>query len=318
MRTCLFLFVIALTFASCGDDTTVEHPGTPVDLTVQRFDLAFAKAQPAQLTSLKQQYPKFFPASVPDSIWVSRMTDTIQQEINREVDKVFPDFTEYELHLEQLVGNIQAYVPDFLTPRVVTTTNRVDWKYRCIVTDDTVVLSLDNYLGTDHFFYEGMPRYIQQTLSPDFLVTDVAQGVARNLVAPVQDNALLSHMIYWGKVRYLQQLWMPAATDAQIMTYTDEQMQWAVANEDQVYRYLIDRELLFETDPSLPKRFTEIAPFTKFYLELDQQSPGRLGQYVGWNMVRQYMDRNDVTWKQLLQTPAQTILKDSRYKPQRP
>jgi hypothetical protein len=31
------------------------------------------------------------------------------------------------------------------------------------------------------------------------------------------------------------------------------------------------------------------APFSKFYLEIDNDSPGRIGAWIGWQMVRSYM-----------------------------
>jgi len=59
-------------------------------------------------------------------------------------------------------------------------------------------------------------------------------------------------------------------------------------------------------------------PFSKFRLELDSESPGRLGRYVGWQIVRAFMDKNpEVTLTELLDIPADEIFKKSNYKPEK-
>ena len=66
--------------------------------------------------------------------------------------------------------------------------------------------------------------------------------------------------------------------------------------------------MLYSTDASLPGRFISDAPFSKFYLELDNESPGRLGQYIGWQIVKSYMNNNDVQMKDMLQKEAKEIV----------
>ena len=36
--------------------------------------------------------------------------------------------------------------------------------------------------------------------------------------------------------------------------------------------------------------FFDASPFSKFYLEIDNQSPGRIGRWIGWQIVRSYMN----------------------------
>jgi len=74
--------------------------------------------------------------------------------------------------------------------------------------------------------------------------------------------------------------------------------------------------LLFSTDAKLPNRFINPAPFSKFYLEqIDNDSPGRVGRYIGWQIVKSYAEKNDVSLVELLNTPAQTIFNNAKYKP---
>ena len=79
----------------------------------------------------------------------------------------------------------------------------------------------------------------------------------------------------------------------------------------------MERELLFETDSELYTRFLYPAPFSKFYLQLDNESPAQLGQYLGWQIVRQYMERNEVGLEEMIRTDSQTIFNKSNYKPKK-
>ena len=75
--------------------------------------------------------------------------------------------------------------------------------------------------------------------------------------------------------------------------------------------------MLYSTDSKLDKRFIDIAPFSKFYLDQDNKSPGQIGGWIGWQIVRSYMQNNDVSLRKLLQTDAEIIFKKSKYKPKR-
>ena len=81
--------------------------------------------------------------------------------------------------------------------------------------------------------------------------------------------------------------------------------------------YFIENELLFSTNPKLPLRFIVPAPFSKFNLSIDNDSPGMIGRWMGWQMVRSYMDKNPVSVSQLLSKSADEIYKNANYKPKK-
>ena len=67
----------------------------------------------------------------------------------------------------------------------------------------------------------------------------------------------------------------------------------------------------------LGPRFLDPAPFSKFRLELDNESPGRLGRYMGWQIVRAFMEKNDVSPQDMFNVPADMIFKKANYKPKK-
>jgi uncharacterized protein YjaZ len=125
-------------------------------------------------------------------------------------------------------------------------------------------------------------------------------------------------MVSAGKQLYFKDKMIPFKSDAEKIGYTQDQLDWAIANESYIWRYFVDRELLYSTDSKLPGRFINPAPYSKFYLEeIDSESPGRLGQYMGWQIVRAYMNNNNVTIKQLLNANTDDIFNNSKFKPRK-
>ena len=98
------------------------------------------------------------------------------------------------------------------------------------------------------------------------------------------------------------------------------QLQVIVPQENEYYMWsnLVENKLLFDSNPKNEQRFIYPAPFSKFYLEIDNQTPGRVGQWLGWQIVRSYMENNDdVTLEQLMALDTKTIFENSKYKPKK-
>lgn len=313
-------FLITALFFSCNENDKVveEVEKIPMNLKISRFDQELAAVSVDDFPELKKKYSYLFPEQYHDSIWIQKLEDTLQIELLSEVDKAFPDFEEEKNDLESLFRYIKYYFPKINGPKVVTMSSNVDYQNRIILTDSLLLIGLDNYLGPDHKFYEGKQRYIAAGLDKKFLMSDVAGAFATKILNYPTERTFLAKSIYYGKELYLKDKLLPHATDAQKIGYSQEQFDWAVANEEQVWRYFVERELLYSTDNKLEQRFLDLGPFSKFGLELiDNESPSKLGRYLGWKIVRAYMNKNDLTLQQLLHVPAEEIFRKSNYKPKK-
>ena len=134
---------------------------------------------------------------------------------------------------------------------------------------------------------------------------------------PSQDKTLISEMIYFGKLHYLKDLFIPETPNNQKIGYTELQEKFCIENESQMWSYLVNEKLLYDNNIKNYQRFIEDGPFTKFYLDIDRESPGRVGQWLGWQIVKSYMENNDVTLDQLLKTEPTVIFNKSGYKPKK-
>jgi len=305
----------SLLFFGCNDTDRVkaEIDKIPIDLEILRFDREFATATPDKLPALRKSYPYLFPA--PDSVWVAKMKDTLQIELFQEVGNTFNSFTDEEADLVQLFKHVKYYFPEQRIPKVITVTNDVDYDNRIILADSLLFIGLDNYLAPEHRYYGGFQRYIAKTLDRKYMTSDVASAFAKRVVPKPRDRTFLARMIYFGKELYLKDMLMPDTPDTEKIRYTQDELEWAMVNEEPIWRNFVEQEHLYSTDAKLNARFLDPSPFSKFGLELDNESPGRLGRYMGWQIVRAFMDNNDIGLKQLLTMAEEEIFKKSNYKP---
>lgn len=313
------IFLPIVTFCSCARSGKVaeEVAKIEVDLEVARFDREFAEAQPLDIPVLKKAYPYLFPANYTDSVWVAKLQDSLQIEVFNEVERSFPSFEREEEDLELLFKHIKYYFPGYKVPKVVTVTTDVDYNNRVILTDSLLLIGLDNYLGASHKFYQGISKYIANDLDPRYLTRDVASAFAKTVVPSPRDRTFLSQLVYYGKELYVMERLLPLKEEATLLGYLPEKMDWAIANEEQIWRYFIERELLYSTNSKLGPRFLDPAPFSKFELELDNESPGKIGRYMGYRIVKAFMENNKITLQEMLTVPGEELFKKSKYKPKK-
>ena len=317
MKNSILFSLLSVLIFSCKDDNAVEAEIAKIqtDVVVERFDRAFANTSPEDIGELKSTFPFLFSKRIPDSVWVERMKDTFQLVLNQATHDKFGDFKSVTNDIEQLFQHLKYYNKTFTEPRVITVTNFVQYREKVIVTDSIVIIAIDNYLGENHEFYANIPKYIAKNLEQSQIVVDLARAYSEKQIFQSQKKTLLDEMVFFGKQLYFKDVMIPFKTDAEKIGYSPEELEFAKANEDMIWRQFVQNEMLYDTDSSLPARFIADAPFSKFYLELDGETPGRLGQYIGWQIVRAYMNNNEVSLKEMLQTDAIDIFNKSNYKP---
>ena len=115
---------------------------------------------------------------------------------------------------------------------------------------------------------------------------------------------------------YLKDLLLPNDDEKIKIGFSEEKLRWAKENEIFIWKYFIENKLLYSTNVELFDRFINPAPFSKFYLELDVESPGKIGQWIGWNIVKSYVKNNPtVSLSEVLKKSEFEIFQYSKYKP---
>ena len=290
MKKLLILSLTILLFSCKKEDKVEEEVAKiPVKFNVERFDKIFYESKPEDLSKIKSQYPFFFPEGNEDTVWANKLSNPLMRELYSEVQNKYSNVGPLESELTKLFGYAQYYFPEYKTPRVITLINEVD--------------------------KEDFPEYERIGFEENQILPDLVNSFSFNKVAPPTNRSFLALMIYKGKQLYLKDKLLPDYSDAAKIAYTDSQIQWCKENEYQMWSYFIENNILFEANMKNEFRFINNAPFSKFYLGLDKESPGRVGQWLGWQIVRSYMENNDTSLKEMLALDAKTIFDKSKYKP---
>jgi gliding motility-associated lipoprotein GldB len=313
------LILLLLTVLSCDfkQENIVDVRNVNINFSIDRFDVDFYTTTENTLSQTKEKYPFFFSANEPDSIWLNKINNKDERELFFETQKLYNDISFLSNELELLFKYIKYYNPQFKSPKVITLLSNIDHQNKVVYTKDYLLISLDVYLGANHKFYVNYPNYIKANYTKNHIIVDVANAMIGKETRSLGDRDFLSKMISEGVKLYLLDMYLPKVSSANKIGFPEEKHTWAIDNEEQVWKYFVENKLLFSTDTKLNKRFIDVAPFSKFYRSEDNLSPGRIGTWVGWQIVRSYMKHNDVSLQKLIETSPEEIYKKSKYKPKR-
>lgn len=178
-----------------------------------------------------------------------------------------------------------------------------------------------HYLLGPHFGYypPDLPVYIRRRFTPEHLPSLVVHRLADAVVPQPQlenNPVLLDYIIREGlKMHFVDKILGPAVHDSLKLYYDAVQLDWATYYEGKSYLELMEH--LYDIDYELVRRYVEDSPFTS---QLNRKSAPRLGQFLGWKIVRSYVEKHPEEGLDALvqRTDYQKIYKDARYRPPKP
>jgi gliding motility-associated lipoprotein GldB len=313
------LLVVCLLALSCEKKSKAEEEAQDIMISLDemRFDQMYYQTAPQDFPAFRKKFPAFFPKQYSDSVFIAKLTDTLNIELYQEVQKAFPNLKKEKEDIIKVLQLIKYYFPKKKTPsRLVTLISEVDNENPVIYTDSLCLVALDVFLGKDHRFYGGFNDYQRQNFEKHQITQNLVKDFATYVVSPPKGRTLLDQMIFHGKILYLKDLLTPQALDHQKIGYSEEQQKWCIENEAQMWRYFIDNSLLYNASADAYYGFIQDGPFSKFNLEIERESPGRVGTWIGWQIVKSFMTNNDeVPLQKLLEMDAKVVFEKSKYKP---
>ena len=313
------VILLLLNLFACGkkNDEQIDVSKIEVVTALIRFDQRFYTAAPEDLGKLKAEFPYLFPEPNPDTVWTAKMKNEDELFLYTSVQKTFGDFSDQRQSLTNLFKHVKYYYPKFKEPKVITILSNVDYDNKVVYADSLLFVSLDVYLGKDHEVYQDYPNYIKQNFNKEHLLVDVAAQLSLPILRPSATNSFISRIVQEGKKLYLTAAFLPETPRVEIIGYNELQFQWAAISESDIWKYFIQNEMLYSNDPNLSERFIHDAPFSKFYLEVDKDSPGRIGAWFGWQIVNSFMKNNDITLQEMIVIDNEEIFSKSKYKPKK-
>ena len=320
MKKIIIITTISFLVFACNKKSQTEKTVEEIsmEIKVERFDKLFYETNPKEISKLKAQFPYFFPPNIADSVWTNKMQNPMWRELYTEVQKKYNNIGTVQTEIENLVKHIKFYYPETKTPKIITLITDMDYNAKSIYADSLVLVSLELYLGKNHKFYANeFPDYIKQNFDQIQIAPDLVESFAVQKVTIPKDKTLLSQMIYAGKKLYLKDKLIPGTADEIKIGYTKEQLLFCQENEAYMWSNFIENQYLYSSDSKLPNRFVNPAPFSKFYLEIDNQTPGRVGAWLGWQILRSYAENNETNLQDILKLDAKELFEKSRYKPRK-
>ena len=314
--SCFFL----ISLFKCGFIENKESIIDSIDLEIkiERFDQKFYSITKNNITNLKSIYPFLFPKKYDDDFWLKKKNDTIYKLLNQAVNERFKDFDIVSNQIKNSFKRLKYEFPEITIPRIITVINNVDYQNKVILADSLLFISIDTFLGNENELYQGIPKYIRITMDSEFIIPNIIEKFSEKLVRKPKNNNFISEMIFYGKKLYFKDVILPNYSDLLKNEYTKEQYDWVKDNESFIWRYFIDKELLYVNDEKLYDRFLLPAPFSKFYLEIDQESPPRVGQWIGLQIVKSFALNNPkMSLSQIINVSNEEIFKKSKYKPRK-
>ncbi len=319
----LFLFVCLgfLFLSSCVDDSQSDIKAVSPRIEIGHFDHDFFAMDSINfdddLLILMKQYPDFFKIGLDHAMLKKRYFDTEIRELYVAVDSVFYSTQELDAELYRAFQYFYHHFQNHDSLKIYTWVSNFERLDPILVSENTLLISLDMYLGTDSHFYKTAPDYIKQRFDKMYILSDLFRSYFSSNIPLSDDHSLLASMLYYGKIHYLISSMLPNYDSHIIMGYTKDKMQWCVRNEASIWAYFVENKLLFSSHQQNKMRFIDDAPFSKFYTSFDRESPGRVGQWIGMKIVQAYMNSQpDLSLIDLIQeADAQKILRESRYKP---
>jgi uncharacterized protein YjaZ len=124
---------------------------------------------------------------------------------------------------------------------------------------------------------------------------------------------LVENMIVEGRYLYLLERLLPQAPEHLKFGFTAEELEWCEENEARIWAHLIEKKLLFTTDAVKIKNFMGEAPFTT---GLPKESPGRVGAWLGYKIVKSFVEDKNPDLNQLMNIKdLKAIFNQSGYRP---
>jgi len=334
-RALLVLFIVGI-FTSCtesrwkADTSSIEYNAEILRLDRDLFAYENGISQ-EELVSLKDNYGDFLNIYMSQimqvglvenpmtaSLFSRFLTDSDWQNLQEIIDEKHPNLKKESAALGNAFKRYAVLFEETELPQITAYNSGFNVG---IYPDSTNLgIGLEWYSGNDLEILNRLPpdlfpQYKRDKMMPEFMTINALKGW---LYYRYQDfnngDNLLNRMAHSGKLNYIAAALMENVSDRVVLNYTPEQIEWCKREEHEIWKFFLQRELLFSQEGKEVDKMMNDGPFTP---GMPPESPGGVGNYIGYQMVKSYMDKNkNVTLVDLINMKNDRELLNS-YKPGR-
>jgi hypothetical protein len=341
---CSVIFAVICITGCAVNERAPDVSNIKVNLQVQRFEQDFFAIDTnnisAAMPALLQKYPVFLPDFIQHILGLSLTDDGGTSDaaikmflrdyrlVKDTASKVFSNFIAIEDEVKKGLQFTKYYFPSYRPPeKLITFIGPLDAVFQTalgktgdVITQDALAVGLQLHLGKNASLYQSQvaqsifPRYVSRKFEPAYIAVNCMRNIIDDIYPPqATDKTLLDLTIDKGKRLYVLDKLLPHVADSLKIGYTEAQLKGCYANEGLIWSFLIQNNLIYNSDPLRIQSYVEEGPLTQ---ELGEGSPGNISLFLGWQIIKKYMQKfPDTTIEVLLQLDARQILQDSKYKP---
>lgn len=337
MKKLSFLAILVLILFSCKSKKAgPDVSGIKVSVNLERFDKDFFSIDTnhlyAGLQKTAANYPAFYVDFMQQVLGIQRAdsnatnTQMIRsflrdyRPVENAVEATYQNTEWLKKDLEKAFQHVLYYFPKYKPGKIILYTGPFDAP-GVASTSEGLAIGLQQFAGKDFPAYQSeefqqmFPSYISRRFSKEYITANCMKAVSEELF-PDKSNGqpLIEVMIEKGKRWFLLDKFLPAAADSLKTGFTQQQLNWCKENEGLIWSYIVKNEDLNSINPTVVQTYIGEGPFTQ---GLSQElSPGNIGQWVGWQIVKKFVSKKtDLSPEQIMNTPARDILNEAKYKP---
>lgn len=330
------LLFSALLFSCKNKKGIPDVSGIEVSVPVVRFDNDFFSIDTnnisAGLQKLQQQHPEFYVDFMQQILGVSGAdtsfnTVAVTKEFIRGYKSIYDSLQSsynetgwLQKELEQSFRFVKYYFPKYKSGKAILFVGPFDAP-GVALTQSGLAIGLQQYAGSNFSVYQSAPGqemfpiYISRRFDKKYIVANCMKAVVQDIFP---DNSgtkpLIEQMVERGKQWYLLDKLMPEAPDSIKTGYTQHQLDWCNEYEGMIWSQLVKNEDLNSLSPAVIQTYIGEGPFTQGMSQED--SPGNIGQWIGWQIVKKYAAKNsNLKPEEVMTTPAAKIIEEAKYKP---
>ncbi len=309
----------------------VNVSNIPLHISIARFDHDLNQLDSSQgdlgYSNLYRKYPDFFPLFINKLASLGNYPTDYKQDLThflqnkdlrklkKDCDSVYPNLNAFQAELEDGFRHFLYYFPHHHLPVVVAFYS--GFNSAIVNTDSTLGIGLDMFLGSHYPIYYSiqLPRYLTRTLRSEYIPLSALKGYAEQIFPETtREPRMIDEMVYQGKILYFLDAMFPQIPDSMKITYSQDQLNWCTHHESEIWSSLLEDDRLFKGNKEDLSTYFGAGPFTP---GLAPESAPRLGEWVGWQIIRKYMQANPSIQLSTLMADndAEKILKGSGYRP---
>lgn len=331
-RYLLGIFILALVFVSCtksaGYKKKLDVPYQkmePQEVVIVEFNKALFAIDTVNFEegyrAIIPQFSDFLidnPSEEELKYMKDFVMDTFMLKINELAEKTFPEIELVAEDVKDVYQHYRYYYPEWEPVPTYTYVAGVYYNRPMSISDECVMIALDFYLSNKDLVYDriGFPRYQSRRMQPFALTRDLAEEFYYYTYGNnMNQKNVLAEMVEEGKKFYFIEAMNPALPDSVILGYSRQQIEWAEDNEGAVWAAIVGNNMLYSNNLDNRRLLFNDGPFTAAF---GNDSPARLGDYLGLQIVRSFMSNNDETLVEMMKlTDYQDVLERSQYKPRK-